>query len=112
MVIRVDNERGNVWITEGKRIVRHNVKNLKPCIEREKCHAPMTCLQISDKLKNQKSQKKIKSANCETKNYQLWKFLEISNYKRNDSLEPCNIVRRTRNHQISLLRAVAYFYII
>ncbi|KAG0438233.1 hypothetical protein DMUE_3213 [Dictyocoela muelleri] len=71
------------------------------------CRAPMTTLQKSEKLKNQKNQKNIKSFNGENKNDQLWKFLEISNYKRKYSLEP-HVVSSTQSEIIESPCSVQY----
>ncbi|KAG0436165.1 hypothetical protein DMUE_4355 [Dictyocoela muelleri] len=40
-VIKVNNESGKIWIKEGKRIIRHNIKNVKPFTEGGGCHTPM-----------------------------------------------------------------------
>ncbi|KAG0442533.1 hypothetical protein DMUE_0207 [Dictyocoela muelleri] len=31
-------EKGNVWLDEGNRIVRHNIKNIKPFVGGGECH--------------------------------------------------------------------------
>ncbi|KAG0432648.1 hypothetical protein DMUE_5483 [Dictyocoela muelleri] len=40
-VIKVNNESGKIWIKEGRRINRHNIKNVKPFVEGGGCHTSM-----------------------------------------------------------------------
>ncbi|KAG0439135.1 Transposon Tf2-9 polyprotein, partial [Dictyocoela muelleri] len=58
-VIKVSEDYGNVWIMEGKRLVRHNVKNLKPYVGGVGCHTYVDNLNNSHKKskfeKNQKN---------------------------------------------------------
>ncbi|KAG0435690.1 Transposon Tf2-9 polyprotein, partial [Dictyocoela muelleri] len=39
-VVRVDESIGNVWVDEGRRVIRHNVKNIKPFFGGGECRAP------------------------------------------------------------------------
>ncbi|KAG0442136.1 Transposon Tf2-9 polyprotein [Dictyocoela muelleri] len=85
LVTEVNNERGNVWLREGRRIVRHNVKNLKPFRERGECHTPMTNKENSENIKKSQIINSVKIQNIKN---QLWKFIENLNYKRKIGLDP------------------------
>ncbi|KAG0435944.1 hypothetical protein DMUE_4461 [Dictyocoela muelleri] len=88
-VMKVSEDYGIVWIKEGKRIVRHNAKNLKPYVGGVGCHTNDIHKKHEEIEKSEKNQngKNHQILNFDENN-QLEKFLEILNYKRKKDLNP------------------------
>ncbi|KAG0439087.1 hypothetical protein DMUE_2676 [Dictyocoela muelleri] len=80
--MKLSEDYGNVWIKEGKMIVRHNEKNLKPYVGGVGCHNNDNHKKFE---KNEKTEKNQNEKNHQSlsfnENNQLEKFFEIFNYK-------------------------------